>query len=202
MSDTRHGRPAPGLQQRLLERYARVAERPEACFPYPIGRASAEALRYPVALLDEVPARCVERFVGIGNPLRSRPPRTGERVLDLGCGAGLDTIHAARLVGGGGRVVGLDRSPAMLAHAIGTIGDEMPTRPMFVVGDAARLPCSSASFDIVTSNGALNLVFDKGAAFAELARVLRPGGTLTVADVLVVDSVPPEVLASLDAWST
>lgn len=196
------GSRAHTLSAALRARYEAVAVDPRGHFPYPVGRASVTQLGYEPRLTDAIPQAVLERFVGIGNPFRVARPGAGARVLDVGTGAGLDAFVAAALVGPAGRVVGVDATRAMLQVPAAAPVPAGAPRPAFVNADAARLPFADAAFDYVTSNGALNLVFDKEAAFAELARVLRPGGTLSVADVLVVDSVPPEVLGSLDAWST
>jgi arsenite methyltransferase len=190
------------LDAALVARYRQVAQSPRGHFPYPVGRASAAELGYTARALDDAPVAVVERFVGIGNPFRTVAPRPGERVLDVGCGAGLDTFVAAERVGPSGCAVGVDRTAAMVAVATAAGRPSGRQWPQFLVADAAHLPFANGAFDFVSSNGALNLVFDKAAAFAELARVLRPGGTLSVADVLIVESVPEAVLASLDAWST
>jgi len=187
--------PTPSeLRAAVLARYAGVAESAEGHFVYPVGRASAERLGYDMERVARLPARAVDRFVGVGNPLRLRPPRPQEFTLDVGCGAGLDTFLAAAMVGPGGRAIGLDLTAAMLPRP--------RANAVFVAGDAEHLPFADATFDLVTSNGALNLVPDKAAAFREIRRVLRPGGSLAIADLLVVATVPDKELASMDAWST
>jgi len=190
------------LQAAVRARYRAVARRPEERFPYPVGRRSALRLRYERTWIDAVPEPVVRRFVGVGNPFAARLPRAGERVLDLGCGAGFDAFVAAWLVGRQGRAVGLDLTREMLdvarRHA-----DAWPLRnAVFRLGRAERLPFESAEFDVVLSNGVLNLVPDKDAAFQEAFRVLRPGGAFVAADLLVTGEVPEEVLADMDAWST
>ncbi len=187
--------PTPAeLRAAVLARYGEVAEGAEGHFAYPVGRASAERLGYDPASLAQVPSRSLARFVGVGNPLLHRPPRPLETTLDVGCAAGLDTFVAAAMVGPRGRAAGLDLTAAMLPRP--------RANARFVAGDAEHLPFSDASFDLVTSNGALNLVPDKAAAFREIRRVLRPGGGLAIADLLVIATVPEEELASMDAWST
>ncbi len=193
---------ARALQSAVREKYRAVARRPEARFPYPVGRRSALRLRYEPAWIDALPDPVVRRFVGVGNPFAARRPRAGERVLDLGCGAGFDAFVAALLVGERGTVVGLDLTREMLdvarRHA-----DAWPLGNVaFRLGKAERLPFEASSFDLVVSNGVLNLVPDKDAAFQEAFRVLRPGGAFAVADLLVTEEVPEEVLADMDAWST
>jgi ubiquinone/menaquinone biosynthesis C-methylase UbiE len=123
-------------------------------------------------------------------------------VLDVGCGCGADVFVASQMVTAQGRAAGLDLTPEMLAHARAAAGRWSPRNVAFEAGDVESMPFADDSFDAVISNGALNLAPDKEAAFREIARVLRPGGRLAVADLLVVDSVPESLLASMDAWST
>ena len=190
------------LREAVRAKYADVAEQPVGSFPYPIGREGAFALGYEPAWLASVPTEVVDRFVGVGNPLAVERPGLGERVLDLGCGCGLDVLVAARCVGGQGYVVGVDLTSAMVERARHALADGGQRNALVQLGGIEALPFDDDSFDRVISNGALNLVPDKDAAFTEAFRVLRPGGRFVVADLLVTETVPEEVLASLDAWST
>lgn len=195
----------PTAEQRrasVKEKYGRVARSAAGHFPYPVGRASALRLGYLPEWLKAAPAAVVDRFVGIGNPFRIRRPRPGERVLDIGCGCGLDAFVAARLVGPEGSAVGLDLTPEMLERARAALKRSKLKNLEFREGSAEDLPFESGAFDLAISNGALNLVPDKDAAFREIARVLRPGGELVAADLLVVETIPKRVLAGMDAWST
>lgn len=177
----------------VRERYRQVAVRPEGHFAYPVGRTGVLRLGYEPEWIDSAPPGMLDRFVGVGSPFSVERPRPGDRVLDLGCGAGLDVHVAGRLVGPGGRAVGVDLSREMLRHGTGL---------RLVQGDIEHLPFGDAAFDLVTSNGVLNLVPDKDRAFREIRRVLRPGGILAAADLLVTGAVDPEVPAGMDAWST
>jgi arsenite methyltransferase len=189
------------LATAVRRRYAEVAREPHGQFPYPVGLESLDQLGYPSEWKSALPSSVAERFVGVGNPLRFRPPRSGERVLDLGCGCGVDTLVAAQLVGDAGRAVGVDASPEMLAHARdGAMAGDSAAR--FVHGLIERLPFADGSFDLVISNGALNLATDKDRTFGEIGRVLVPGGEMVVADLIVREAIPQELLASMDAWST
>jgi len=193
---------AEEIQGAVREKYRLVSREPAGHFPYPVGRESALGLGYEPVWLDAVPGDIVDRFVGVGNPLGIRRPRAGERVLDLGCGCGLDVFVAAALVGESGRAVGVDLTPEMVAWAQRYAGACPDGNVAFLPCAAEDLPFEDGTFDLVISNGALNLVPDKGAAFAEAHRVLRAGGTFAVADLLVTESIPAEVLSSMDAWST
>ncbi len=187
----------------MRERYAAVAREPRGQFPYPVGLESLDRLGYAPDWISEVPPRVAERFVGVGNPFSVRRPRRGERVLDVGCGCGLDTLVAARLVGETGRSVGLDATPDMLEYPRkAAVKPGNGCAPEFVEGSVENLPFEDGSFDLVISNGALNLATDKDLAFTEIARVLRPGGEMAVADLIVGEKMPAHILASIDAWST
>lgn len=189
------------LRGAVREKYRDVACQPTGRFTYPIGRDSALGLGYRPEWLAAVPADIVERFVGVGNPFTVCEPAPGGRVLDVGCGCGLDTFVAALLVGPAGRTTGLDLTVEMLEWPRETCAASGLENVEFLEGSAENLPFADASFDLVISNGALNLVPDKDAAFAEIRRVLRPGGAFTAADLLVVETIPEAVLASHDAWS-
>lgn len=193
---------ADRLHEAVREKYRRVARDPQGHFGYPVGRESALGLGYEAAWLDAVPARVVDGFVGVGNPFAVERPTAGERVLDLGCGCGLDVFVASRLVGGEGYVVGIDLTPEMVEVASEAAARWSPDNVHVFLAGVERLPFGDGSFDRVISNGVLNLVPDKDAAFGEACRVLKPGGAFVAADLLVMESIPDEVLASLDAWST
>jgi SAM-dependent methyltransferase len=189
------------LKDEVRRKYASVAESPEGRFPYAIGRAGALALGYDAADAESTPPEALSRFVGVGRPCAERSPRRGEFVLDLGCGAGVDVLLAARAVGPKGRAIGVDLSPEMLAIARRAAAASGVPQARFVLADFERLPFADASFDLATANGALNLAPDKAALFREIRRVLKPGGELLAADLFVRETVPPEVLAAQDAWS-
>lgn len=193
---------ADQLRDAVRTKYREVATRPAGHFPYPVGRDGAYALGYEETWLDVVPAASLDHFVGVGCPIRLRRPRPGEHVLDVGCGSGVDVFVASALVGVEGSATGIDLTPEMIDLARSAC-ERWPFRTVsFDVGSAEALPYEDAAFDVVTSNGALNLVPAKDALFAELHRVLRPGGVLSVADLIVTDDVPLQTLSSIDAWST
>ncbi|MBI2919750.1 MAG: methyltransferase domain-containing protein [Planctomycetes bacterium] len=190
----------PSVSRAIVAKYRDVAARPCGHFKYPVGRRSALRLGYRPAWLAPIPRDVVARFVGVGNPFTLKRPARGSRVLDVGCGCGMDAFIAAQLAGPRGRVSGLDLTPEMLARAR-RAGKRFPGTE-FLEGTVEALPFERASFDLVISNGVLNLAPDKDAAYREIRRVLRPGGVLAAADLLVVETLPPQTLASMDAWSS
>jgi arsenite methyltransferase len=190
------------VEDAVLAKYRGLAAGEGASFPYATGREGARRLGYGEDVLDALPDAVARRFVGVGDPFEIREPRPGERVLDVGCGSGADVRIAGRLVGARGLAVGVDLSEELVRVARGEGPATRASDVRVVRASAEALPFRDGAFDHVLSNGALNLVFDKERAFREIARVLRPGGTLAIADLLVVATVPDHVLADMDAWST
>ncbi len=168
---------------------------------YPTGRAAAEALGYERAAIEAAPARLLDSFCGVGNSLALGPLAAGEAVLDVGCGSGFDLFVAARLVGPGGRAHGIDLTPEMVGRAGQGLAEAGVRWARVEMGSAEEIPCDAASFDVVLSNGALNLSPDKERAFREIYRVLRPGGRLHFADIVQSGQVPREAAGDPDAWS-
>ena len=190
------------IREAIRRRYAGVAIRPEGHFTYPVGRASAEGLGYPPALLDRVPSVVVDRFVGVGNPFSLGEPRPGENVLDIGCGCGLDAQVAANLVGPEGRACGVDLSEEMLEVARQGREEAGLTNLDLRAGVAEALPIESCWADLVVSNGVLNLSSCKASAFAEVFRVLKPGGRFQAVDLILDSDLPPGLIDNPAAWST
>lgn len=190
------------LRASIRDRYAQVAEQPSGQFPYPTGAASARILGYRSAWLERIPIGVIEHFVGVGNPFDLGVPLPGERVLDLGCGAGFDTLVAAQCVGPGGRIVGIDFSPEMLAVAADGLHQVGCRNVTLVEATLERLPLPDAWADRVLSNGVLNLTPCKASAFAEIARVLRPGGHFQAADLMLVRGLPHDLCHDSFAWSS
>jgi SAM-dependent methyltransferase len=193
---------ASEIRSSVKSLYRDVVQCPEGRFPYPVGRESALNLGYDSSWLEAIPNEVVERFVGVGNPFSIRMPKTGERVLDAGCGCGLDAFVCSILVGPAGKVYGVDLTAEMLALPLSFCSKLSRQNVEFHEASVETLPYRDGTFDLAISNGALNLIPDKKAAFSELSRVLKPGGVLAAADLLVMEEIPPEVLAGKDAWST
>jgi arsenite methyltransferase len=188
------------LKSEIKKTYSSVSEEPGRDFIFPTGRAWADDLGYPTEL-SNVPESAVESFAGVANPWTMGRLAPGERVLDLGSGAGTDSLVAAQMVGAGGRVTGIDMTAAMLVKARSAATAMGVTNVAFVEGEAERLPFSDASFDVVISNGVIDLVPDKDAVFAELYRVLAPGGRMQIADVTIQNPVSEEGRRKIDLWT-
>lgn len=190
------------IQAAVKSKYRKVAVSAEGCFSYPVGMESALKLCYEPTWIRDVPAEVTSRFVGVGNPFRFCAPGPGSRVLDAGCGCGFDAFIAASMAGPSGMAVGVDITKEMLTVARTAAESFKNGNVRFEEASLEKLPFDDASFDLIISNGVLNLIPDKQAAFAECARVLRAQGTLVSADLMVIESIPPEVLENTDAWST
>jgi len=188
------------LKSEIKKTYAAVSQEPERDFIFPTGRAWAEDLGYPAELAG-VPESAVESFAGVANPWTMGRLAAGERVLDLGSGAGTDSLVAAQMVGPHGRVTGIDMTDAMLVKARAAATEMGVTNIEFVEGEAEGLPFADASFDVVISNGVIDLVPDKDAVFAELYRVLAPGGRMQIADVTIQNPVSEEGRRKIDLWT-
>ena len=187
------------LTRQVQALYAQVALHPQAGYHFPVGRQLAERLGYPARLLDLIPDDALASFAGVGFHLELAQLTPGQRVLDLGCGSGTDSFAVAQLVGPTGRVVGVDMSAEQLAKA-----DRLragATNMRFVPGRLEALPFSDRSFEVVISNGVVNLCPDKAQVFREAARVLRPGGRLAAADIVASRALPDSVTCNADLWS-
>lgn len=171
--------------------YTDVALTPDGAFHFPTGRKAAELFGYPGSPLDRLPAAAVESFAGVGYPFAADVIRRGDTVLDIGSGSGTDALIAADLVGPRGRVIGLDLTEAMRDKLRANAAAAGARNLEVLAGEAEAVPLPDGSVDVVTSNGVLNLVLDKRRAMAEIARVLRPGGRLQLADI-VVRTLPSE----------
>jgi SAM-dependent methyltransferase len=188
------------LKSEIKKTYARVSQQPRDDFIFPTGRAWAEDLDYPPELAN-VPESAVESFAGVANPFSLGRLASGERVLDLGSGAGTDSLVAAQMVGESGRVTGIDMTPPMLAKARTAAAEMRLEHVEFVEGEAEQLPFGDDSFDVVISNGVIDLIPDKAAVFTQLFRVLAPGGRMQIADVTIQNPVSAEGRRNIDLWT-
>ena len=189
------------LKAEIAKTYTAVSCEPERDFIFPTGRAWAEDLAYPADLLARVPETACESFAGVANPFSLGTLAPGEHVLDLGSGAGTDSLVAAQMVGPEGSVTGIDMTPAMLDRARRAAGELGAANVRFVEGEVESLPFESASIDVVISNGVIDLVPDKDAVFGEIYRVLVPGGRIQIADVTIQQPVSDEGRRNIDLWT-
>lgn len=192
---------AEALRDQVREKYREVAADPHRTFHFHTGRPLAARLGYEPAAVEALPDRAVESFAGVGNPFSLRRLRQGERVVDVGSGAGFDTFVAAGQVGSAGRVVGIDMTEEMLVKSRATADSLGYGQVEFREGLAEHLPLEDGWADVVISNGVINLCADKRAVFEEIHRVLRPGGWLQFADIANGRPVPPEALRDIDLWT-
>jgi arsenite methyltransferase len=188
------------LKSEIRKTYASVSQEPGKDFVFPTGRAWAEDLGYPAEVAG-VPDSAVESFAGVANPFTLGRLEPGERVLDLGSGAGTDSLVAAQMVAPEGHVTGIDMTPEMVAKARAAAAAMGAENVAFVEGEVERLPFADASFDVIISNGVIDLIPDKDAVFAELNRVLRPGGRIQIADVTIQQPVSEEGRRNIDLWT-
>jgi len=188
------------LRQGVWKAYSGVAEKPQAEHPFAVGREFAERLGYSKATLDHLPALAVEAFTGVSNVSIFAGIPAGVVVLDLGCGAGLDTLIAAKRVGPQGKVIGVDFSEAMLARARPSAVESGWSNVEFCRGEAESLPVEDEAIDIALVNGIFNLNPARDAIFRELARVVRPGGAVYAAEMILREPLPAEEQNNIDNW--
>jgi SAM-dependent methyltransferase len=189
------------VRQGIQAKYDRVAAAGAGgCFQYPTGMAGMEIQGYPPEVLKKFPPEVLAAFCGVGNPFSLGTLNPGDAVLDIGCGAGVDSLVAAHLVGAGGRVVGLDVTAAMVERARASLSRLDLANVTFEVGQAEALPFPDGDFDAVISNGVFNLTLDKEKALHEAHRVLKPGGKLMLADMALVAALPPDQAGKVENW--
>jgi len=179
----------PIVTRAVQSLYTEVATRPDKAYHFPLGMEALLYVGYPEEDLAKLPVTAKESFAGVGYPHAANAIKPGDTVLDIGSGSGTDVLYALLKAGPTGKVYGLDITPAMIAKARGNIAAMGATNVEILEGDATKIPLPDASVDVVTSNGVLNLVPDKAAAFREIYRVLKPGGRLQLADIVVQSDV-------------
>ena len=189
------------LQRRVQEVYQQVAEEPNRTYHFEMGRALARRLGYPDELLDGIPAEALESFAGVGYFLDLGAPQAGERVLDLGSGSGTDSFAAATLTGASGEVTGVDMTQAQLAKAERLRLVASLDHVRFVEGHIEDVPLADGSFDVVISNGVINLCANKATVFSEVARVLAPGGRMALADIVSARPLAESITCDAELWA-
>ena len=189
------------LRRAIREEYEVVATEPTRGFHFHTGRPLAQRLGYRDAWLAGIPEASIESFAGTGNPFNLGTLDTGERVVDIGCGAGIDSLIAAQMVSSTGHVIGVDMTPAMLERAAASAAAADVDNVEFRAGYGESVPVPDEWADVVISNGVLNLMPDKVAALTEMARVLKPGGRLQIGDILVDKEVPQSAKEQIELWT-
>lgn len=193
------GTPAT-IRDAVRKRYSAVAREPDGMYNFRVGRDFAEALGYPADLLDELPQSASEAFTGVATASLLAQPAAGETVVDLGSGGGLDLSVLARKVGPQGRVVGVDFAPDMVARARATLEQLGVEQAEVLEADAEHTGLPDSFADYVVINGLVNLSPDKRAVLAEIARILRPGGRLLLAETTLQVPLAPDTLISINDW--
>ena len=189
------------LRREIRKEYAEVASHPEKGYHFHTGRPLAKMLGYADDWVDALPAAVVESFAGTGNPFSLGELKAGDRVVDVGSGAGFDSLIAARLVGPTGHVIGVDMTPEMLSKARSGATEAGLNQIDFRDGYAESLPVPDGWAEVVISNGVVNLCPDKSAIFREMYRVLEPGGRIQIGDILVQKAVPEDGRRDIDLWT-
>ncbi len=188
------------IEAGIRDKYSKVADNPEGLFAYPTGRAGLEALKYDPKLVRGLPEAVISSYCGVGNPFSLGPINKGDVILDIGCGAGVDTILAAMMAGPTGKAIGIDMVPEMVQRAKSNVGMTDVRNVTFIKTSGEDLPFPDAEFDVVISNGVINLIPDKAALLKEVMRVLKPGGRLMVADQVATGNVSKDFKARLANW--
>ncbi len=189
------------IQDAVKKKYAQVSMTATGKFNYPTGRDGAIFQGYDPAIIQSLPAELIESFCGVGNPFKLGPIKPGEAVLDVGCGAGFDLIVASRMVGQDGKVCGIDLTPEMAEKAERYLNEYGVQHYDVQVAGAESIPYPDNTFDVVISNGVLNLSPLKEKCFREVFRVLRPSGRLQFADIVLKEDCAGAMCSTLEAWS-
>jgi SAM-dependent methyltransferase len=188
------------IRHGVRKSYSRAATDPGGRHPFPCGPAFALDLGYPKELLASLPEKAQASFVGVSPVSLFADLAEGSTILDLGCGAGLDAVIAADRVGPTGLAIGVDFSPAMLNQARQAAAEANLANLKFICADVERLPLTARSVDVVLVNGIFNLNPNRTAVFAEIGRVIRPGGWVYAAELVLTGPLPPKKLRHLDDW--
>ena len=190
------------LKSEVRATYAKVAENPQGDFHFHRGPVyAARQLGYDLGELNLLPELATAPFAGVGNPFKIESLPAGGRIADIGSGAGMDCLLAARRVGEAGSVVGVDMTDAMLDRARDAAAVAGLGRVQFEKGDMTGLPLETRSVDVVISNGVINLAPDKSAVFTELYRVVKPGGRVQFADIIIGTELSEDARNNIDLWT-
>lgn len=189
------------IEEGLRQKYVQVAISPEGNFQYPTGKAGLKGQNYNPDILNSLPDDVLSSYCGVGNPFSLGPINEGETVLDVGCGAGVDSLVAAKMVGPSGKVVGIDLIPEMLDRARKNLELTTFLNVSFEKASAEDLPFPDASFEVVISNGVINLIPDKLKALKEVHRVLKPFGRLMMADQVLTADLPEDAESMVANWA-
>lgn len=189
------------IRRAIRKKYAAVANSAKGFFTYPVGEKGADLLGYERQLLEELPEELLNSFCGVGNPLAIDQIESGSSVLDIGCGAGFDLYIASCQVGSKGKVIGVDLTPEMVDRARKNLAAANAANSEVLLVASEQMPFADHTFDVVISNGVINLSPDKPTLFAEIYRVLKPGGRLQFADIILEKDLPPHLAANVESWS-
>jgi arsenite methyltransferase len=189
------------LRQAISKEYEAVAKTPDKGFHFHTGRRLTGIVEYDSEWLEDIPEYVIESFAGTGNPFAIGTIVAGESVVDLGCGAGIDTFIAAKKVGPTGQVIGVDMTETMLDKARKALEDIGYSQVQFKSGIIEELPIADNWADVIISNGVFNLAPNKEQVLREIYRVLKPGGRLQIADILVQKKVPESAKRKIDLWT-
>jgi arsenite methyltransferase len=188
------------IKEGIKQKYAKVAVNPEGNFKYPTGRAGLEGQNYDRRIIESLPEDVIASFCGVGNPFVLGQIHEGDEVLDIGCGAGVDTLVAAMMTGSKGRAVGIDLVPNMLEKATSNLARTSLSNVEFLESSGEGLPFENERFDVVISNGAFNLIPDKARALREIFRVLKHNGRFMIADQVLTGESPADTRSMVETW--
>jgi arsenite methyltransferase len=191
---------AERIKEGIKQKYAKVAVSPEGNFRYPTGRVGLEGQNYDPRIIQSLPEDVVASYCGVGNPFSLGEINEGDGILDIGCGAGVDSLVAAMMTGSRGRAVGIDLVPSMLEKARSNLARTSLKNVEFLESSGESLPFENDSFDVVISNGAFNLIPDKAKALSEVYRVLKPDGRFMIADQILTGDSPTDTKSMLETW--
>ncbi len=189
------------IREGIEEKYRKVSITPEGNFNYPTGRAGLKGQKYNPDILRKLPKDVLASYCGVGNPFGLGPVNKGEAVLDIGCGAGVDTLVAAIMVGPEGKATGIDLTPDMLKQAKISLKKTSLENVTFQEASAEQLPFPDGTFDVVISNGVFNLIPDKAKALREVKRVLKLSGRFLLADQILMGEIPADTESMVKNWA-